>query len=140
MWIILTEICINIFQFCQKKCPNSFFFIFKVGGDHNSEKWEVGEVLLKYNEDDFLSIFSNYLFRCVHVYVSLLFESLVEIKIKIESRLHCIFINDDSCIQPIHNHNWYLSIYFNIYLSFYFGLVWQILYLSCFQRVFTLAY
>ncbi len=61
MWIKLTEKCINIFQFChnfdQTKCQNFSSFIFKVGGDHISEKWEVGEVLLKYNEDDFLSIF-----------------------------------------------------------------------------------
>ena len=32
---------------------------------------------------------------CLHDYVSLLFESFVEIEIEIESRLHCIDIYDD---------------------------------------------
>ena len=86
MWIKLTEKCINIFQFChnfdQTKCQNFSFFIFKVGGDHISEKWEVGEVLLKnysgrrihqYNEDGFLSIFLSltniFQINCLDVYM-----------------------------------------------------------------------
>ena len=36
-------------------------------------------------------------FNCLHVYVSLLFERLVEIKIKIYSRHLCIDIYDDNC-------------------------------------------
>ena len=34
-----------------------------------------------------------------HVYVSLLLDGLIEIKIKIESRFHCIDIYDDDCIS-----------------------------------------
>ena len=37
-------------------------------------------------------------FLCCHVYFSLLFVRLEEIKIKIESRLHCIRIYDDDIL------------------------------------------
>ena len=62
-----------------------------------------GRHLNQYNEDDFsIKVFISiklFIDSFFHVYVSLLFDGLIEIKIKIESRFYCIDINDDDCIS-----------------------------------------
>ena len=49
-----------------------------------------------------LLIDSFSLLPCLFVLYRMLFESVVEIKIKIKSRLHCIDIYDDDCMSTLY--------------------------------------
>ena len=57
-------------------------------------KWSFGVTSLQVNKEKLL--IDNFFCVCV----SILIQSFVEIKIEIESRLHCIDIHDDDCGLP----------------------------------------